>query len=139
MAYLGPGFQINSDGDTADADCGDSDTAAEISGLDGTQTPRTANRSSPALLHTVKNQRSILALVVSDSNIYAGTQGGELLVSNSQVMILLSRWTDWSNGRAGHSKLTSCSKLLPHTEAAYYAFSYRRMAAYSFPAPVMQS
>lgn len=81
MAYLRPQFHINSDGDATDTDHGDSDTAAEISGLDGAQAQRTVNGSSPALLHTVKNQRSILALVVSNSNIYAGTQGGELLVS----------------------------------------------------------
>lgn len=88
MAYPSPRFQINSDGDTTDTDYGDSDTAAEISGLDGTQAQWTANSSSPALLHTVKNQRSILALAVSNSNIYAGTQGGELLVRHSQVMTL---------------------------------------------------
>ena len=34
----------------------------------------------PKLHHRVKNQRSILALVISDSKIYAGTQGGEILV-----------------------------------------------------------
>jgi len=34
----------------------------------------------PTLFHRVKNQRSILALVVSDQRIYAGTQGGEILV-----------------------------------------------------------
>ena len=82
MAHLRPQFQTNSDEETTDTDHGDSDTAAEINGLDGAQAPRTANASPPALLHTVKNQRSILALVVSDSNIYAGTQGGDLLVSH---------------------------------------------------------
>ena len=35
----------------------------------------------PKLFHKVKNQRSILALVISDSKIYAGTQGGQILVS----------------------------------------------------------
>lgn len=88
MAYLHPKFQINRDGDTTDTDYGDSDTACHISGIDGTQAQRTANNFSPPLLHTVKNQRSILALVVSNSNIYAGTQGGELLVSDSQVIVL---------------------------------------------------
>ena len=41
------------------------------------------NRSAlngPALFHKVKNQKSILAIIVSDSKIFAGTQGGELLV-----------------------------------------------------------
>lgn len=40
-----------------------------------------AATKAPALFHKVKNQKSILALVVSDSKIYAGTQGGEILVS----------------------------------------------------------
>ena len=37
---------------------------------------------TPKLYHKVKNQKSILTLVVSDSKIYAGTQGGEILVSS---------------------------------------------------------
>lgn len=37
----------------------------------------------PTLFHKVKNQKSILALAVSDSRLYAGTQGGELLVRQS--------------------------------------------------------
>ena len=35
---------------------------------------------SPALFHKVKNQRSILALAISASILFAGTQGGEILV-----------------------------------------------------------
>ena len=35
---------------------------------------------SPALFHKIKNQRSILALLISHDKIYAGTQGGDLLV-----------------------------------------------------------
>lgn len=38
----------------------------------------------PILLHKVKNQKSILALAVSDSKLYAGTQGGELLVHKNE-------------------------------------------------------
>ena len=34
----------------------------------------------PTLFHKVKNQKSILTLVVSESKIYAGTQDGELKV-----------------------------------------------------------
>ena len=44
-------------------------TAGDSSALNG-----------PALFHKVKNQKSILAIAVSDSRIFAGTQGGELLV-----------------------------------------------------------
>ena len=36
----------------------------------------------PTLFHKVKNQKSILALAVSESKIYAGTQDGELKVCN---------------------------------------------------------
>ena len=40
----------------------------------------------PVLFHKVKNQKSILALIVSDSKIYAGTQGGEIIVSDTHMM-----------------------------------------------------
>ena len=36
--------------------------------------------NGPILFHKVKNQRSILSLIVSDGKIFAGTQGGEILV-----------------------------------------------------------
>ena len=36
--------------------------------------------NGPALFHKVKNQKSILAIVISNSRVFAGTQGGELLV-----------------------------------------------------------
>lgn len=34
----------------------------------------------PVLAHRMKHDKSILALAVSDSSIFAGTQGGEILV-----------------------------------------------------------
>lgn len=36
--------------------------------------------SQPTLFHKVKNERSILALAVSDARLFAGTQSGEILV-----------------------------------------------------------
>ena len=42
----------------------------------------------PKLHHRVKNQRSILALVIYDSKIYAGTQGGEILVRLPKAQLL---------------------------------------------------
>jgi di- and tripeptidase len=39
-----------------------------------------ANHSSPILSHRMKHDKSILALTVSDDYIFAGTQGGEILV-----------------------------------------------------------
>ena len=38
---------------------------------------------TPILSHRVKDTRSILTLVVSGSRIFAGTQGGEIIVSSS--------------------------------------------------------
>lgn len=41
---------------------------------------RGSGTQEPTLFHKVKNQKSILTLVVSDSKIYAGTQDGEVKV-----------------------------------------------------------
>ncbi|KAL8664858.1 MAG: hypothetical protein Q9202_002720 [Teloschistes flavicans] len=43
-------------------------------------TSNTGTLSTPALFHKVKNERSILALAVSDGRLFAGTQDGEILV-----------------------------------------------------------
>ena len=40
------------------------------------------DHAKPVLFHKVRNQRSILAIAVSDSKIYAGTEEGELLVGS---------------------------------------------------------
>jgi len=43
--------------------------------------PQPAGRGpQPELFHRVKTQRSILALVIANTRIYAGTQGGDILV-----------------------------------------------------------
>ena len=44
----------------------------------------TATTTTPVLFHKVKDRRSILALIVSDSRIFAGTQGGEIIVSKNK-------------------------------------------------------
>lgn len=46
-----------------------------------------ANGPEPTLFHKVKNQKSILALAVSESKLYAGTQGGELLVREPDHLV----------------------------------------------------
>lgn len=62
-----------------DVDRGDSDinTSGDHNGI-------ASNSASigrqPSLFHKIKNEKSILAVAVSDSRIYAGTQGGDLLV-----------------------------------------------------------
>lgn len=47
---------------------------------DGIPSNNASTGMQPALFHKIKNQKSILAVAVSHSHIYAGTQGGELLV-----------------------------------------------------------
>lgn len=72
--------------DTADIDYGNLDIGEDDPGaaahLEQQQLPETKGLQ-PTLFHRVRNQRSILALVVSDQRIYAGTQGGEILVHPS--------------------------------------------------------
>lgn len=59
---------------------------AELSHYDGTLEsiahPKQAanNGRTPTLVHRMKHDKSILALAVSSHNIFAGTQGGEILV-----------------------------------------------------------
>ena len=55
-----------------------SHSASPTNGVD--TLPEHGGCPQPKLHHRVKNQRSILALVIYDSKIYAGTQGGEILV-----------------------------------------------------------
>ncbi len=42
--------------------------------------PLSIKAHRPLLFHKIQNQTSILALLISDSKIYAGTQSGDLLV-----------------------------------------------------------
>ena len=60
----------------------ESDVATDVEGHG--PTPSTlSNATNPTLFHKIKNQQSILALLVSDSKLYAGTQNGDLLVCSS--------------------------------------------------------
>lgn len=60
----------------------------------------TRDAQPPNLFHRVKNQRSILALVIADSRIYAGTQGGEILAcspySHTVVYLANTEHQVWS-------------------------------------------
>jgi di- and tripeptidase len=56
--------------------------AAESNGADKTAA---AISKTPVLAHRMKHDKSILALVVSSQYIFAGTQGGEILVSGAQM------------------------------------------------------
>ncbi|KAI4144014.1 MAG: hypothetical protein L6R39_004352 [Caloplaca ligustica] len=42
--------------------------------------PRGSSQGQPVLFHKIKNETSVLALAVSDSRLFAGTQAGEVLV-----------------------------------------------------------
>ena len=50
--------------------------------LEAQPSPSTTASASlkPALVHRMRHDKSILAIAVSDTHIYAGTQGGEILV-----------------------------------------------------------
>jgi di- and tripeptidase len=53
------------------------DGAAESNGV---EKPAAMLSKTPVLAHRMKHDKSILALVVSSQYIFAGTQGGEILV-----------------------------------------------------------
>lgn len=55
------------------------ETAADADSEASTHTA-SLKAHNPALFHKVKNERSILALLISKGKLYAGTQGGDLLV-----------------------------------------------------------
>lgn len=78
MAPLQAILNSSDDQVQTDADHGDSDAAIVKNGKAGKSGPE------PTLFHKIKNQKSILALAVSDSRLYAGTQGGELLVRQAR-------------------------------------------------------
>ena len=63
--------------DDTDNDASDAPVGFERKG--GTD-PLSTNAHRPLLFHKIQNHTSILALLISDSKIYAGTQSGDLLV-----------------------------------------------------------
>ncbi|MCJ1430760.1 hypothetical protein MMC27_000110 [Xylographa pallens] len=70
----------NDDNDVAEANDRVPDKANHDAAQGGTAQLRALN--GPALFHKVKNQKSILAIVISNSRVFAGTQGGDLLWLN---------------------------------------------------------
>ncbi len=76
MAHLLPTLTV--DGKTG-SDIDESDTPTDAEGH-GRAPPTSLTATNPTLFHKIQNQRSILALLVSDSKLYAGTQNGDLLV-----------------------------------------------------------
>jgi tRNA 2-selenouridine synthase SelU len=79
MAPRPPNIKLENQQDEAiNADGFSSDTHGEAGRHNGTGEDQTLNE--PLLFHKVKNQKSILAIVISESKIFAGTQGGGILV-----------------------------------------------------------
>ena len=83
MAYLLPQL-LTLDGKNArsGSDNDESDVATDAEGHGGASTA-SLNVTSPTLFHKIQNQPSVLALLVSDSKLFAGTQNGYLLVCYS--------------------------------------------------------
>ena len=79
MAHLLPTLTV--DGKTG-SELDESDAATDGEGH-ASAPPSSSNATSPTLFHKIQNQPSILALLVSDSKLYAGTQNGDLLVCDS--------------------------------------------------------
>ena len=79
MALLPPTLTL--DGKSGN-DNDESDIATDVEGH-GAALPNSLNATSPTLFHKIQNQPSILALLVSDSKLYAGTQNGDVLVCHS--------------------------------------------------------
>lgn len=67
-------LRIKTDTDYTDSDINESGDQ------NGNSFERVTIGAQPSLFHKIKNQKSILAVAVSESHIYAGTQGGKLLV-----------------------------------------------------------
>ena len=76
--------QDNYDNNVADAD----DHAPDRANHDAVQgaSAQLQAINGPALFHKVKNQKSILTIVISNSRVFAGTQGGDLLVYISRLL-----------------------------------------------------
>lgn len=82
MAHLLPTLTL--DGKSG-SEHDESDAATDVEGRP--VTPSTSlNTTSPILFHKIQNQPSILALLVSDSKLFAGTQNGDLLVRYSVTL-----------------------------------------------------
>ena len=66
-----------------------SDDATDVESRGDNLTTSVIN-PDPSLFHKIKNQNSILTLLVSDSKIFAGTQGGDLLVWSLETFEFLA-------------------------------------------------
>ena len=98
MAHLFPTLTLHG---MSGSDNDGSDIATDAEGhRNGPSFPTSLNATSPAIFHKIQNQPSILALLVSDSKLYAGTQNGDLLVRYSmkrgQTVVVADKTKVWS-------------------------------------------
>ena len=82
MAHLLPTSFVDGERsyDNTDNDAPGSDFRVGVNG--GGRLP-SMRAQKPSLFHKIQNHKSILALLISDSKIYAGTQNGDLLVGHT--------------------------------------------------------
>ena len=113
-----------------DIDRGESDTVVATATVQNRKSP---NTPEPTLFHKVKNQKSILALAVSDSKLYAGTQGGELLVRYLIGCVRIRLWLTIGR-RCGRWKRTSSCSVLSRMRAVYSVSSCPRIINYCYQA-----
>ena len=98
MAHLIPNLTLHG---MSGSDNDGSDIATDAEGhRNGPALPTSLNATSPAIFHKIQNQPSILALLVSDSKLYAGTQDGDLLVRYfvilGQTVVIADKTKVWS-------------------------------------------
>ena len=79
MAHLLPTSLVDGERSRDDVNNDAADAAVGVGINDDVQSP-SVRAKKPLLFHKIQNQKSILALLISDSKIYAGTQSGDLLV-----------------------------------------------------------
>ena len=80
MVATVPTLTSHVNGSSINAIAENSDATIDLNGACTIPTNRGTGPHDPILFHKVENEKSILALVVSDSYIYAGTQDGEVKV-----------------------------------------------------------
>lgn len=90
-------------------------------------------KSRPSLSHRMKHDKSILALAVSSQYIFAGTQGGELLVCTSEGISDQARWHHHQLMLPRYSVSTrmSAAESYTRTKAVSSVYVYRKTSSCS--------
>ena len=134
MANLRPTSVTDGERSHDDTDNDVSDAAVGFERNGGTG-PLSIKAHRPLLFHKIQNQTSILALLISDSKIYAGTQSGDLLVCYHCEY--LSSSIVLTSFRCGRWKHSSSFQVSMPTKAASFASICRQMERSFSPAQAM--